>query len=198
MIRAECLSKSYGGRQAVRNVSFEVKKGEIVGFLGPNGAGKTTTMKMLTGCMAPSQGKAFLDGIDLSLNSRTAKKKLGYLPETPPLYPDMYVEGFLKYAALLKDCESAQIPRLVESAMEKTGLAAVRKRLIRNLSKGFKQRLGLAQALVSNPDALILDEPTVGLDPKQVVEVRALLKSLKGRHTIILSTHIFAGSADEL
>ncbi len=163
-----------------------------MGFLGPNGAGKTTTMRILAGFMAPSRGEALIDRIDISESPIPAKKKLGYLPEAPPLYEDMYVEEYLKYAARLKLCDSKKIPALVESAMEKTGLKDVRRRLIQNLSKGFKQRTGLAQALVSDPEVLILDEPTAGLDPKQVFEMRGLLSDLKGRHTIILSTHILS------
>lgn len=192
MIEAKSLSKSYGNRMAIDKVSFEVKKGEIVGFLGPNGAGKTTTMKILTGYMAPNKGEVFLDGLNISRFPLEAKKKMGYLPEIPPLYLDMYVEDFLRYVAWLKQCEKQKIPQLVQSAMEKTGLLSVQCRLIRNLSKGFKQRVGLAQALVSDPEILILDEPTAGLDPRQVVEIRDLLKGLKGQHTIILSTHILS------
>ena len=192
MIEAKSLSKSYGNRMAIDKVSFQVKKGEIVGFLGPNGAGKTTTMKILTGYMAPNKGEVFLDGLDISRFPLEAKKKMGYLPEIPPLYLDMYVEDFLRYVAWLKQCERQKIPQLVQSAMEKTGLLSVQCRLIRNLSKGFKQRVGLAQALVSDPEILILDEPTAGLDPRQVVEIRDLLKGLKGQHTIILSTHILS------
>ena len=190
MIEAKSLHKSYGNRMAIADVSFVVQKGEIVGFLGPNGAGKTTTMKILTGYMAPNSGEVFLDNLDISRSPLEAKQKIGYLPEIPPLYLDMYVEEFLKYVAWLKQCKKTQIPDLVQNAMKKTGLLSVRCRLIRNLSKGFKQRVGLAQALVSNPEILILDEPTAGLDPRQVVEIRDLLKSLKGQHTIILSTHI--------
>lgn len=190
MIEAKSLCKSYGSRMAIDEVSFHIKSGEIVGFLGPNGAGKTTTMKILTGYMAPNKGEVELNGLNVSQFPLQTKKKFGYLPEIPPLYPDMYVEEFLKYAALLKQCNRKQIPDLIQSAMKKTGLTSVRCRLIKNLSRGFKQRVGLAQALVSDPKILILDEPTVGLDPRQVVEIRDLLKSLKGQHTIILSTHI--------
>lgn len=192
MIQAKSLTKSYGSRMAISDVSFTVKKGEIVGFLGPNGAGKTTTMKILTGYMAPNQGEAFLDGINVSIDPFSAKKKLGYLPEAPPVYTDMTVEDYLKYTAKLKLCPKDQIPKLVEQVIEKVNLQSVRKRLIQNLSKGFKQRTGLAQALVSDPEILILDEPTVGLDPKQVIEIRDTLKQLKGQHTIILSTHILS------
>ncbi len=192
MITAQSLTKKYGSREAISDVSFNINAGEIVGFLGPNGAGKTTTMKILTGYMAPNQGEAHLDGINVFQDPISAKKNLGYLPEAPPIYLDMTVEDYLKYAARLKLCPQEKIPRLVESAIEKANLQSVRKRLIQNLSKGFKQRTGLAQALVSDPKILILDEPTVGLDPKQVIEIRETLKQLKGQHTIILSTHILS------
>ena len=190
MIVAKSLSKNYGNRVAISNVSFHIKKGEVLGFLGPNGAGKTTTMRILTGCMAPSAGEVFIDGMDISEQPLLAKKKIGYLPEIPPVYGDMFVEDYLKYVAQLKQCDFKKIPSLVDSTMEKAGVSSVRKRLIQNLSKGFKQRVGLAQALVSDPEILVLDEPTVGLDPKQVIEMRELLSQLKGQHTIILSTHI--------
>ena len=190
MIEAKSLHKSYGNRMAIKDVSFTVKKGEIVGFLGPNAAGKTTTMKILTGYMAPNSGEVFLDNLDMSKFPLQAKLKIGYLPEIPPLYPDMYVGEFLRYVAWLKQCNKREISKLVQSAIKKTGLLSVQCRLIKNLSKGFKQRVGLAQALVSDPEILILDEPTAGLDPRQVVEIRDLLKKLKGQHTIILSTHI--------
>lgn len=192
MIQAKSLTKSYGSRKAISDVSFTVNKGEIVGFLGPNGAGKTTTMKILTAYMAPNHGEVFLDGINVFKQPFIAKKKLGYLPEVPPVYTDMSVEDYLKYVAQLKLCDTKKIPTLVDQAIEKVSLQSVRKRLIQNLSKGFKQRTGLAQALVSNPEILILDEPTVGLDPKQVIEIRSILKQLKGQHTIILSTHILS------
>ena len=192
MIQAQSLTKSYGSRKAISNVSFTVNKGEIVGFLGPNGAGKTTTMKILTGYMVPNQGEVYLDGINVFKEPLIAKKKLGYLPEIPPVYTDMIVEDFLKYVARLKLCPKEKISNLVEEAIKKANLQDVRKRLIQNLSKGFKQRTGLAQALVNNPEILILDEPTVGLDPKQVIEIRKTLKQLKGQHTIILSTHILS------
>ena len=192
MIQASSLTKQYGSRKAISDVSFTVNKGEIVGFLGPNGAGKTTTMKILTGYMAPNQGEVHLDGIDVFKEPFIAKQKLGYLPEIPPVYFDMNVEDYLKYVACLKLCPKQKIPKLVEKAIKKANLQDVRKRLIQNLSKGFKQRTGLAQALVSDPEILILDEPTVGLDPKQVIEIRETLKQLKGQHTIILSTHILS------
>lgn len=192
MIQAKSLTKKYGSRTAISDVSFTVNKGDVVGFLGPNGAGKTTTMKILTGYMAPNQGSVYLDGVDVFQDPFTAKKKIGYLPEVPPVYTDMTVEAYLKYVAQLQLCSKEKIPKLVEIAIEKAGLQNVRKRLIQNLSKGFKQRTGLAQALVNDPDILILDEPTVGLDPKQVIEIRETLKQLKGQHTIILSTHILS------
>lgn len=192
MIQAKSITKKYGNRTAISNVNFTVDKGEVVGFLGPNGAGKTTTMKILTGYMAPNEGEVYLDGINVFQEPFLAKKKLGYLPEAPPVYSDMIVEDYLKYVAQLKLCPKEKISKLVEEAIEKVNLQSVRKRLIHNLSKGFKQRTGLAQALVSDPDILILDEPTVGLDPKQVIEIRETLKQLKGQHTIILSTHILS------
>ena len=192
MIEAKSLTKKYGSRTAISDVSFKIGQGEIVGFLGPNGAGKTTTMKILTGYMAPNQGEVYLDGLNVFKDPITAKKKLGYLPEIPPVYSDMIVEDYLKYVARLKLCPKEKIPKLVERAIDKANLHDVRKRLIQNLSKGFKQRTGLAQALVSDPKILILDEPTVGLDPKQVIEIRETLKQLKGEHTIILSTHILS------
>ncbi|MBC6415759.1 MAG: ABC transporter ATP-binding protein [Bdellovibrionales bacterium] len=192
MIKVHSLSKSYGSRQAISDVSFEINKGEVVGFLGPNGAGKTTTMKILTGYMVPHKGSVQLDGIDILKEPLLAKKKLGYLPEFPPIYTDMYVENYLQYVAKLKLCPKKEIPKRVDLTLEKVGLKEVRKRLIKNLSKGFKQRVGLAQALVSQPEILILDEPTVGLDPKQVKDIRNTLIQLKGQHTIILSTHILS------
>ena len=190
MISAEGLYKDYGNRSALKDVSFTVEKGEIVGFLGPNGAGKTTTMKILTGYMAPTRGRALVAGRDISEQPVEVKKQMGYLPEAPPLYKDMYVRDYLKFTARLKCLSPDKIPSLMDNAIEKTGLQSVQKRLIGNLSKGFQQRVGLAQAILTDPDVLILDEPTVGLDPRQVMEVRELLIGLRGRHTIILSTHI--------
>ena len=190
MISAEGLYKNYGNRSALKDVSFTVEKGEIVGFLGPNGAGKTTAMKILTGYMAPTRGRALVAGRDISEQPVEVKKQMGYLPEAPPLYKDMYVGDYLKFTARLKCLPTDKIPSLMDSAIEKTGLQSVQKRLIGNLSKGFQQRVGLAQAILPDPDILILDEPTVGLDPRQVMEVRELLIGLRGRHTIILSTHI--------
>lgn len=190
MIEVKGLSKSYGDRPAITNLNFTVKKGEVVGFLGPNGAGKSTTMKIITGSMAPSSGEVRVAGFDVFEDPIEVKRRIGYLPETPPVYTDMFVEDYLHYVTQLKGVPKERIKGLVESALEKTRLTEVRQRLIGNLSKGFKQRVGLAQALVSDPEVLILDEPTVGLDPKQVAEMRTLIAQLRGQHTIILSTHI--------
>jgi ABC-2 type transport system ATP-binding protein len=190
MIEVSHLSKNYGDRAAITDLNFNIAKGEVVGFLGPNGAGKSTTMKILTGFMAPSSGQAKICGFDVFENPIEVKKRIGYLPETPPLYTDMFVQDYLKYVAELKQVPSEKIKGFVDRAIIKTQLVDVRSRLIRNLSKGFKQRVGIAQALVSDPEVLVLDEPTVGLDPKQVSEIRDLIKELKGEHTIILSTHI--------
>lgn len=184
------LTKNYGPYRAIDALSFRVNKGEVVGFLGPNGAGKTTTMKIITGFMAPSSGVAKIAGYDVFENPIEVKKRIGYLPETPPVYGDMSVESYLRFVANLKGVEKDRISKLVERALEKTDLGSVRKRLIQNLSKGYRQRVGISQALVSDPEVLILDEPTVGLDPRQVAEVRSLIKELAGQHTIILSTHI--------
>ena len=192
MIEAKSLTKHYGSRKAISDVSFTIHPGEIVGFLGPNGAGKTTTMKILTGYMAPTSGRVYLDRLDVFEEPLEAKKKLGYLPEIPPVYLDMKVEDYLRYVACLKLCPKNRVSALVEEAMEKANIHGVRKRIIGNLSKGFKQRTGLAQALVSSPEILVLDEPTAGLDPKQVIEIRETLKQLKGQHTVILSTHILS------
>lgn len=190
MIEVRKLCKSYGERQAISNLSFKIEKGDVVGLLGPNGAGKSTTMKIITGFMAPTSGEAKVCGFDVFEDPIEVKKRIGYLPETPPLYTDMTVEDYLKFVAELKAVDKARLKSLVDKAIVKTQLVDVRKRLIRNLSKGFKQRVGIAQALVSDPEVLILDEPTVGLDPKQVSEIRDLIKELRGEHTIILSTHI--------
>ena len=190
MIEVRNLCKDYGPHQAIHNLSFTINKGDVVGFLGPNGAGKSTTMKIITGFMAPSSGTASIAGFDVFENPIEVKKRIGYLPETPPLYGDMYVRDYLTYVARLKDVEKSKISMLVNRAVEKTLLGDVQHRLIQNLSKGFRQRVGIAQALVSDPEVLVLDEPTVGLDPKQVAEIRNLIKELKGHHTIILSTHI--------
>lgn len=192
MIEVKNLNKSYGGIQAIQNLNFSIQKGEVVGFLGPNGAGKSTTMKIITGFMAPTSGEAKVAGFDVFENPLEVKKRIGYLPETPPVYLDMGVEEYLQYVADLKGVPAAKKKSSVERSLEKTNLISVRHRLIGNLSKGFRQRVGIAQALVSDPEVLILDEPTVGLDPKQVAEIRDLIKELRGKHTIILSTHILS------
>lgn len=190
MIEVKNLSKDYGSLKAIDNVSFSIKKGEVVGFLGPNGAGKSTTMKIITGFMAPTSGSASIAGFDVFENHIEVKKRIGYLPETPPVYSDLYVWEYLQYVARLKKVPKEKVSLLVDRAIEKTNLGAVKNRLIHHLSKGFRQRVGIAQAIVSDPEVLILDEPTVGLDPKQMAEIRDLIRELKGQHTIILSTHI--------
>lgn len=190
MIEVHQLTKYYGTTPAIRDVSFEVKKGEILGFLGPNAAGKTTTMRILTCYMPASSGTAKVCGFDVFEDSLEVRKRIGYLPENPPLYSDMTAEGFLDFVAKIKGISRHQIKKRVGEAMEKAAVTEVSGTLIKHLSKGYKQRVGLAQALIHNPDVLVLDEPTVGLDPKQIIEVRELIKSLGGDHTIILSTHI--------
>lgn len=190
MIEVRDLTKDYGTRRAIDSLNFTVNKGEVVGFLGPNGAGKSTTMKIITGFMAPSGGQALVAGYDVFENPLEVKRRIGYLPEHPPVYGDMFVKEYLEFVAHLKGVEKSRISGLVSKAIEKTNLGQVQSRLIQNLSKGFRQRVGIAQAIVSDPDVLILDEPTVGLDPKQVAEIRDLIKELRGHHTIILSTHI--------
>jgi ABC-2 type transport system ATP-binding protein len=190
MIEVRNLTKDYGDRRAIDSLNFKVEKGEVVGFLGPNGAGKSTTMKIITGFMAPTSGEALVCGYDVFVNPIEVKKRIGYLPETPPVYGDMYVKDYLEFVANLKGVEKSKISKLVAASIEKTSLGNVQNRLIQNLSKGFRQRVGIAQAIVSDPEVLILDEPTVGLDPKQVAEIRDLIKELRGHHTIILSTHI--------
>lgn len=190
MIEITQLTKLYGQNPAIDNLTFTVKKGEVVGFLGPNGAGKSTTMKIITGFMAPTSGTARVAGFDVFEDPIEVKRRIGYLPETPPLYGDMIVKDYLNFVAELKGVSKTDRKKGVENSIEKTNLGAVQNRLIQNLSKGFRQRVGIAQALVANPEVLILDEPTVGLDPKQVAEIRDLIRELRGQHTIILSTHV--------
>ncbi len=190
MIEVEHLSKSYGSTQAIDDITFSVEPGEIVGFLGPNGAGKTTTMRILAGYLPASRGTARIAGYEVHENSLAVRQRIGYLPETPPLYPDMTVEGFLNFVARLKGVAAGDRSHRVRAAIERCNLQEKRSVLIRKLSKGFRQRVGIAQAIVHDPPAIILDEPTVGLDPRQIIEVRNLIKSLAGSHTIILSTHI--------
>jgi ABC-2 type transport system ATP-binding protein len=184
------LTKSYGQNIAVDHISFGVNKGEILGFLGPNGAGKTTTMRILTGFMPATSGSASVAGFDVTTQSLDVRRHIGYLPEAPPVYPDMTVESYLDFVARIKNVPAEKRSGSVTDAMAKTNLSERRSELIKRLSRGYKQRVGIAQALVHDPDVIILDEPTVGLDPKQIIEVRHLIKSLAGNHTIILSTHI--------
>lgn len=190
MIEVDHLTKSYGKNVAVNDISFTVGKGEILGFLGPNGAGKTTTMRILTGYLPATTGSARIAGFDVFEQSMEVRRRIGYLPENPPLYPDMRVQAYLEFVGRIKGVSAADIPNRVDRAMEMTNLTDRRAELIKRLSRGFKQRVGIAQAVVHNPDVVILDEPTVGLDPKQIIEVRKLIKGLAGEHTIILSTHI--------
>ena len=190
MIEVQHLSKRYGPVTAVDDVSFRVERGEILGFLGPNGAGKTTTMRILTGYMPATAGKAVVAGFDVFEQPIEAKKRTGYLPETPPLYPDMTIVEYLTFVAKIKGVAAADRRHRVKTIMDRTRVAEMANRLCSRLSKGYKQRVGLAQALIHNPDVLILDEPTAGLDPKQIIETRQLIKELAGDHTIILSTHI--------
>ncbi len=189
MIKIEHLVKNYGNFCAVDDISFEVEEGEIVGFLGPNGAGKSTTMNMLTGYLSSSAGTISVAGIDILEKPLEAKKKIGYLPEQPPLYLDMTVDEYLNFAYELKDCKYDRKKHLDEIC-EVVKISDMRSRLIRNLSKGYKQRVGIAQALVGNPPVIIFDEPTIGLDPKQIIEIRNLIRNLGRNHTVILSTHI--------
>ena len=190
MIKVEGVTKRYARFTAVDNVSFEVRKGQIVGFLGPNGAGKTTTMRILTCFLPPSEGKASVAGFDVLEQPMEVKKRIGYLPETPPLYPDMEVGEYLDFVGKLKGLRGNDLAKRITEVSDKVSIGDVRNKLIAKLSKGYRQRVGLAQALLHNPDVLILDEPTSGLDPKQILETRELIKGLAGDHTIILSTHI--------
>ena len=190
MIEVQHLTKRYGRVTAVNDVSFRVERGEILGFLGPNGAGKTTTMRILTGYMPATEGHAIVAGFDVFEQPIEAKRRTGYLPETPPLYPDMSVSEYLDFVAKIKGVASADRRKRIDYVMGRTRIADMANRLCGKLSKGYKQRVGLASALVHNPDVLILDEPTAGLDPKQIIETRELIKELAGDHTIILSTHI--------
>jgi ABC-2 type transport system ATP-binding protein len=190
MIEVEGLTKRYGRQTAVDGISFTVQKGEILGFLGPNGAGKTTTMRILTCFLPPTSGTARVAGYDVFDDPLQVKKRVGYLPETPPLYPDMEVGTFLDFVAKIKGVAPKDRKGKIADAIEKCRIGDVRDKLIGKLSKGYRQRVGLAQAILHNPDVLILDEPTSGLDPKQIIETRELIKGLGGDHTIILSTHI--------
>ncbi len=190
VIEVEHVTKVFNGRKAVDDVSFKVGKGEVLGFLGPNGAGKTTTMRILTCYMPSTEGTARIAGYDVFEESVEVRKRIGYLPENPPLYPEMTVDSYLNFVAKIKGVRSSERRNQVDEAVGKCDLGDVRNRIIAKLSKGYKQRVGLAQALLNNPEVLILDEPTLGLDPKQIHEVRSLIKSLGEAHTVILSTHI--------
>ena len=190
MIEVQDLTKSFGDKTAVDHISFSVKKGEILGFLGPNGAGKTTTMRVLTGYLPATGGTAKIAGFDVFDDSMEVRRRIGYLPETPPLYFDMTVSAYLDFVARIKNVPAEKRPARVEAALDMAKISDKRDELIKRLSRGYKQRVGLAQAIVHDPDVIILDEPTVGLDPKQIIEVRNLIKGLAGSHTIILSTHI--------
>lgn len=192
MIKASHLTRIYGDRIAAKDISFEVEKGIVCGFLGPNGAGKSTTMNMLTGYLTPSSGTVLVNDVDMFKNPGKAKKMIGYLPEIPPLYVDMTVTEYLGFAAELKGIPKISRVDEISRVIEKAGLNDVKGRIIKNLSKGYKQRTGLAQALLGDPEILILDEPTVGLDPKQIVGIRNLIKELGKDHTVILSTHILS------
>jgi ABC-2 type transport system ATP-binding protein len=190
MIKVEGLTKRYARNVAVDNISFEVEKGQIVGFLGPNGAGKTTTMRVLTCFLPPTSGTANVAGFDVIESPFEVKKRIGYLPESPPVYPEMEVIEYLNFVGSLKGLSGADRKRRVDEVMDRCSVADVRNKLIGKLSKGYRQRVGLAQAIIHNPDVLVLDEPTAGLDPKQIIETRDLIHKLAGDHTIILSTHI--------
>jgi len=196
MIEIENLTKVYGKKVAVDNISFKVKKGSVVGFLGRNGAGKSTTMNMITGYISASGGTARINGYDILKNPREVKKCIGYLPEHPPIYRDMTVDEYLQFVCAIKDVKHSAISSHIDEIAELVKLTDVMHRRIGNLSKGYQQRVGMAQALVGNPEVLILDEPTVGLDPKQIIEIRRMIKALGKKHTIILSSHILPEVAD--
>ena len=192
MIEVSHLVKKYGNHYAVNDLSFTVEKGQIYGFLGPNGAGKSTTMNIITGYLAATSGEVKINGFDILKQPEEAKKCLGYLPEMPPLYQEMTVLEYLKFVAELKKVKKDERSKQIEDIMNETHITDMQSRLIKNLSKGYKQRVGLAQAMIGYPDIIILDEPTVGLDPKQIIEIRDLIKSLKEKHTVILSSHILS------
>jgi ABC-2 type transport system ATP-binding protein len=190
LIEVDGLTKSYGPRPAIQNISFHAAAGEILGFLGPNGAGKSTTMRILAGCLAPTAGTARIAGYDIFEESLEARRSLGYLPEQVPLYPEMRVEEYLTFAASLRMSHPQALSKRLGEVVARCGLTDVRRTLIGSLSRGYRQRVGLAQAMLPNPPVLILDEPTVGLDPRQIIEVRELIRELSGDHTVLLSTHI--------
>ena len=190
MIEVRNLTRKYGDHTAVNSISFKIEDGRIYGFLGPNGAGKSTTMNIITGCLAATSGDVLVNGLDIFEEPVKAKKCIGYLPEIPPLYPDMTPLEFLKFVGRAKGMKKTELSEAINVVMEKTGISDVSNKLIKNLSKGYKQRVGIAQAILGNPHVVILDEPTVGLDPKQIVEIRNLIRELGENHTVILSSHI--------
>lgn len=190
MLEVQQVSKLYENQRGVNQMDFSMSRGEIVGFLGPNGAGKTTTMRMITGYLNPTQGRILVDGLSMADHPRKARSKIGYLPETPPLYPELTVQSYLRFIADLRDIPVKEQKLRIGSVIERLGLQGRERQIIKGLSKGYKQRLGLAQAIIHNPDLLILDEPTSGLDPKQIIEIRQLIKELGEKHTVLLSTHI--------
>jgi ABC-2 type transport system ATP-binding protein len=190
LIKVENLTKRYAAKTAIEGMSFDVQKGEILGFLGPNGAGKTTTMRIITGFMPASGGSVRVDGFEVFDNPLDVRRRIGYLPENPPLYPEMNVAGYLRFVAKIKGVPKDRLDSEVQRVMERVNIVDVKERIIAKLSKGYKQRVGIAQALLADPPVLILDEPTIGLDPKQIHEVRQLIKGLAGNHTVVLSTHI--------
>ena len=192
MIEVRHLSKRYGTHLAVDDLSFSIDRGVVYGFLGPNGAGKSTTMNIMTGCLGATEGEVLIDGHNVAEEPMEAKKHIGYLPELPPLYGDMTPEEYLRFVARAKGLRREESARQIETVMEKTRIADVRRRLIRNLSKGYRQRVGIAQALLGNPEVIILDEPTVGLDPAQIIEIRELIRELGKEHTLVLSSHILS------
>ncbi|MCI9468052.1 MAG: ABC transporter ATP-binding protein [Oscillospiraceae bacterium] len=192
MIEASHLTKWYGRHEAVSDLSFQLGAGSIYGLLGPNGAGKSTTMNLMTGCLAPTAGTITIDGLDLYKNAQQAKGKLGYLPELPPVYPDMTVDEYLRFVGQARKLKGPALQARVDAVTAQTQVQDVRRRLIKTLSKGYRQRVGIAQALIGDPEIIILDEPTVGLDPKQIAEIRDLIASLRGKHTVVLSSHILS------
>jgi len=192
MIQVSGLTKQYGTHLAVDHLSFTMETGQIHGFLGPNGAGKSTTMNMITGCLAPTEGDVWLDGVNIFDEPEKIKGKIGYLPEIPPVYPEMTPREYLQFVAGLKGIDRKNIPAAVDEALAATHITNVQHRLIGNLSKGYKQRVGISQAILGKPEIVILDEPTVGLDPRQILQIRALIKELGKHHTVILSSHILA------
>ncbi len=192
MITVSHLTKRYGAHTAVSDVSFTIEKGKVYGFLGPNGAGKSTTMNIITGCLAATEGEVTIDGHDIFEEPLEAKKRIGYLPEIPPLYADMTPTEYLRFIARARGFSGAEARKQMNAAMERARITEVKDRLIRNLSKGYRQRVGIAQALIGNPEVIILDEPTVGLDPRQIIEIRELIRELGKNHTVILSSHILS------